>query len=351
MRTKDFALIVFAILFLVSPAIAAGPQSDERGYIGIKLDSKPLPDLLTKHLGLSPDQGIRISNVKRDSPADQAGLERDDIIIGFQGQDVTDYEEFIKAVQETSVDTEVSLQIIHLGARKTVKLKLARLTNDYDWKDWKYPPEPQGMQWWSPGRIFRLKPGGKDWIEMFLTEPEPEFDLTLRRFFKELYYYHHCEDGEKYSITIEGNPDDEATKITVEVGDNEYKTTVKQIDKLPKKYRAVVKEDLENARKYSCKKRRIEIFAPSPPAPEAWRHYFEQVQPHLPPYPALPQPGFDRKILDRIEKQMQELSRRIEELEKRNKQLLQRFHNELKKQQSQQKKESIRRGREDDQRV
>jgi S1-C subfamily serine protease len=84
MKTKKTALISFMVLLFVAATPSAELKAAEtRPYMGVWLDTSPLPDLLIKHLGLSPSQGIRITNVHRDSPADRAGLERDDIIIAF----------------------------------------------------------------------------------------------------------------------------------------------------------------------------------------------------------------------------------------------------------------------------
>ncbi|MHC4074670.1 MAG: PDZ domain-containing protein [Planctomycetota bacterium] len=125
MKTKVIALIALAGLFSTDTAISAESESTgPRPFMGLLLDPAPLPELLTKHLGLSPGQGIRIRNVQRRGSADEAGLERDDIIIGFEDDEVDDNERFVDAVREAGVGAEVSLQIIHLGKRKTVEIKL-----------------------------------------------------------------------------------------------------------------------------------------------------------------------------------------------------------------------------------
>ncbi|UCE47364.1 MAG: PDZ domain-containing protein, partial [Phycisphaerales bacterium] len=99
MKVRNASVVFLTALFVVSTALYAEPEAeDKRPYIGVLLDEGPLPDLLLKHLRLSPGQGIRIGNVHRGGPADEAGLERDDIIIGLQGEDVTDLEEFIENV-------------------------------------------------------------------------------------------------------------------------------------------------------------------------------------------------------------------------------------------------------------
>lgn len=285
----------------------------------------------------------------RDSPADKAELEKDDIIIGFQGQDVNDQEKFVSAVQKAGVGTEVSMEIIHLGKRKTVKLKLEPMKEE---PQWKYPPEPDIVQSWHPGKIFHLKPGEKSWIEVFPLDKLKDIEIDIDTFIKELHTYHHSEGDETIEVTIAGNPNDENTEIIVRIGDKEHKTIVKEIDKLPEKYQEIVKEDLERARKsYKQRRRDIRFPLPSPPDPEvwrhqmevwkhypqAWRHYFENIPPQ--PHPPAPPSDPDERLFDRIEKQLRQLQERLEELEKHQKELLERLSDKIKKEKLQEQKE------------
>jgi len=320
MKAKYVVLIVFAVLFSVSTFLYADSESAEgRPYLGVVLDESPLPELLAKHLGLSPGQGIRIRNVQRDSAADKAGLERDDIIIAFEGKIVEDNEQFVEAVREAGVDKEVSLEIIHLGQRKKIKLKLGQFKGGFDPDDWKYPLEPEIMQSWRPGKVFRLKPGDKDWMEIQFDKI-PGIKDDLGKLFKEMYRFQHTDNGEKYDITIDGNPEDENTSITIRVSGSdskitEYQTTVKEIDKLPEKYRRSVIEDIAKAQKKSREKKLFNHkVPPAPPEPEVWRRYFdsEKFQPRQ----------FDYG--ERMEKRFRDLQERLERLEKRQEDMLDR---------------------------
>jgi hypothetical protein len=313
MRTKSIIMTIMLALFWAGTGLAADADSnDVRPFIGVMLDPAPLPDLLVKHLNLAPGQGIRIANIHRGSPADKAGLERDDIIIGFQGKDVNDRQKFVDEVRKAGIGTEVSLQIIHLGKRKTVTLKLEGLKGDFDLK---YPPEPEIVQSWRPGKIFRLRPGDKDWMEVFRDNIPPDFDVNIKKFFNEIYTYKHS-DGEDYTITIEGNPNDVESTITVTVGDNEYKTTLKELDKLPEKYQKPAEQAIKDARKDAKSKKLYRNFeTPS----FDWKPYFDNIRPDINP-PLEPfRPGND--MFDKIEKQMKELQQRLDKLEKQQKKL------------------------------
>jgi len=307
MKTRNTAIVVVISLFFAGIGLGAESEKPERyPWMGVLLDPAPLPDLLVKHLALSPGQGVRISNVHRDSPADKAGLERDDIIIGFQGKDVTDRDTFVDEVRNAGVETEVSLAIIHLGQRQTVKLQLERFTGAVDLK---YPPEPDAAQSWRPGKIFRFTPGEKEWQEILRDKMPREFDGTIRHFFDEMSTYHHS-NGEEYTITVRGNPNDDDLTVIVRAGAAEYKTTAKEIDRLPEQYRKSAKEAIGDHRRNS----KFEVRTPppsggSPAGGQGWRSYYDRLRSRINPP--------EDKRFDKMQEQMRQLQERLDKLEKR----------------------------------
>ncbi|UCG56421.1 MAG: PDZ domain-containing protein [Phycisphaerales bacterium] len=322
MKTTNVSVMLLVTLLTWNATLYG--EADERPYIGVLLDTSPLPDLLAKHLELPSGRGIRVSNVVVGSPADEAGLERDDIIVQFQDQDIEDYQEFVDQVREASVGVKVSLEIIHLGKRKTIELELGATKDE---PEWKYPTEPAFIESWQPKRMFRLKPGEKGWNQIpFEKTPWPR--VEFKKFFKELYSFHHSEDGESYSVTIEGSPNDDDTEITVRIGNDEYKTGVNEIDELPKKYRSIAEEALEDARKASRRgKRKVDIRFESPwPQGDRGRIFKDQrFQPDLPQPPFWPDSPMLEEMEKRIEKLVEELQERIEKLEKQNSEFFDRY--------------------------
>ena len=300
------------LLCPVSAIYADSSPSPQQPQIGVLLDTEPLPELLTKHLGLSPEQGIRIQNVRADSPADKAGLERDDIIISIEGNEVKYYDELANKIRQTQVGSELSLEVIHLGQRKKIVIKPEILEGEVIWK---YPPEPHSVQSWRPGKLFHLNPNDEGWLEV---PPDNIPDIQLKELFKETYTYKYSKDGENYSITIEGNPSDKDTEITVRAGKTEHKTTIDELDKLPQKYYDSAENALEKARETSKQQSTNRKFhVPSPPTPETWQHFFDQETPNrFRIQPVNP----DNKILEKMEEQIRQLQERIEQLEKQQKQ-------------------------------
>ena len=307
MNRRRITIMTLAAVLLLGAAVSA---QEGRPRIGVSLDASPLPELLIKHLGLKADQGIRVRNVNVASPADKAGLERDDIIIGFQERDVTDLEQFVDAVQAAGVGTEVSLDIVHLGQRKSLKFELETLPGSLEWK---FPPEPEIVTSWRPGRLWRVGPDEHEWMEI-PSDKIPDVDIEVKRFFNQLYTYHHSTDGEDYTITIEGDPKDENTRIVVRIDETEHSTTVGRLEALPEKYRETAQEVLEDARKSSRERIRINrIPLPRPPKPEVYRRYFQDITIPRPDFG----PGLDKRerMLENLQEQMARLQQRLEQLE------------------------------------
>jgi len=326
MKIRNVSLMFLVVLFAVSaPLYAESESTNKRTYIGFRLDPRPLPDLLVKHLGLSAGQGFRISNLHRDGPADKAGLERDDILIGFQGKDVTDYGQFVNSIRQESAGTEVTLEIIHLGKRQNVKVKLGLFEGRGEY-DWKYPLEPAIIQLVRP-RIFE-KSGEGSWIERPLDQIPWKVELQVGgdlkdgtpELLREAYSYSYSDGDKIYTITIGGNPNDEDTEVTVRIGDTEYKKTVKQVSELPEKYRAIAEGALQDARRSSEE------------AGLEHQLYFRKSDTVYPPsYAPATQFAPAEEIFDRIEKHMRELQQRLERLEGLQEKMLERLSDELKK--------------------
>ena len=307
-KTSTFVSIV-VLLTLGGTAWA----QEARPYIGIRLDPTGLPDLLTKHLGLEPEQGIRIKNVNVGSPADKAGIERDDIVVRFQGNDVFGLERFIKAVQQANIGDEVELEIIHLGKRRALKFSLESYEGQLQWK---FPPEPEAVTTWRPGKFFHMGPEGDDWTEIPFDKI-PEIDVDVKKFFEERYTFQHSTDGEDYTITIEGDPKDENTRVIVRADKTEYSTLIGELNVLPEKYRKAAQEAIDGARRSSRERIRISrhhFTLPQPPRPEVYRKYFKDLS--IPPVNVDEWSKKKDRVMEKLQRQMEQLQQRMEALEK-----------------------------------
>ena len=84
-----------------------------RGYLGVGIQD--LTQELAKSFGNAKTKGALVSDVKEDSPADQAGLKQGDIITSYQGSTVEDAVALQRLVTRTVVGTKVPMTVIHDG--------------------------------------------------------------------------------------------------------------------------------------------------------------------------------------------------------------------------------------------
>ena len=68
------------------------------------------------------DHGVIVDEVKKGGPADKAGTEGADIILGLNGQPVKDGDDLIARVADTPVGTPVTLNIDRDGKKMDFKL-------------------------------------------------------------------------------------------------------------------------------------------------------------------------------------------------------------------------------------
>ena len=83
--------------------------SVDRGWLGVQLQN--IDDDLADGLGLNSDQGALVADVVADSPAELAGIDVGDVIIGYQKSDVKDARDLSKRVGASDSGDRVSMSI------------------------------------------------------------------------------------------------------------------------------------------------------------------------------------------------------------------------------------------------
>jgi serine protease Do len=82
------------------------------------------PEIATS-MGLSRPQGVLITSVRPDSPADRAGLRQGDLVVTINGFPVDDPEGVRYRVATQKLDQSVPVEIVAKGTRKIVNVRLA----------------------------------------------------------------------------------------------------------------------------------------------------------------------------------------------------------------------------------
>ena len=76
--------------------------------------------------GMREVRGAGVTQVIKDSPAEKAGLRKDDVIIRFDGEAVTSVRKLTRLVSESSPDQTVRLTISRGGAEQEVSVTLSK---------------------------------------------------------------------------------------------------------------------------------------------------------------------------------------------------------------------------------
>jgi serine protease Do len=82
---------------------------------------------LAEELSLDDETGALVSKVVPDGPAADAGVERYDVIVEFNGEPIEVLGELPRAVAETPVNETVKIVVIRDGKRKTLSAKVGKL--------------------------------------------------------------------------------------------------------------------------------------------------------------------------------------------------------------------------------
>ena len=99
-----------------------------RGYLGVNIQT--LDEAMAEVYGVKGRRGAIVLEVVPDSPADRAGLRRDDIIIEYNGQKVTGSEQLRNMVALTAPGTRATLKVLRDGREHTLTVEVGELKEE-----------------------------------------------------------------------------------------------------------------------------------------------------------------------------------------------------------------------------
>lgn len=99
-----------------------------RGWLGVMI--QPVTEDVAKAFKLDNLSGALVGDILKDSPAEDAGVQRGDIIVGFNGVPVENNEDLPSMVAKTEVGKSSTLSIIRNGKPITLNLTVKELKED-----------------------------------------------------------------------------------------------------------------------------------------------------------------------------------------------------------------------------
>ncbi len=99
-----------------------------RGFVGIGF--QPVDENLARALDLPQARGIIVTEVVEDSPASEAGIQLEDVILQFNGRNIQSPSDFRRRVAEMMPGTEITLRVNRDGREQDVKVVLGEFPSD-----------------------------------------------------------------------------------------------------------------------------------------------------------------------------------------------------------------------------
>jgi serine protease Do len=101
----------------------------ERGWLGVSI--RDLTQDLKKSMKLNVSKGALIAEVIKGGPADEAGLQKNDVVTAYQGKKIPDASSLQNSVANTSIGQEITLTVLRKGKFRDFKVKIGDLRDAF----------------------------------------------------------------------------------------------------------------------------------------------------------------------------------------------------------------------------
>jgi S1-C subfamily serine protease len=122
-QNLGFAIAVNTVKPELDDLRKGGTVNASQAFLGIGNFATVDADL-QQRLGLSVDTGVVVGAVVTGSPAESAGIERSDVIVGFDGKDIATEEDLLGAINRKKPGDTVKVVVVRGKDRKTVTVTL-----------------------------------------------------------------------------------------------------------------------------------------------------------------------------------------------------------------------------------
>lgn len=95
------------------------------GYLGVYIQD--LTPELARSFGLEEPKGVLVSEVIPDSPAQEGGLKKGDVVLEYEGEQVDNRYQLTKLVGSTPVGKKVKILVMREGKQKTLTVSIGEL--------------------------------------------------------------------------------------------------------------------------------------------------------------------------------------------------------------------------------
>ncbi|GIW93032.1 MAG: hypothetical protein KatS3mg110_1073 [Pirellulaceae bacterium] len=111
--------------WLVSPDTGQLPLAI--GVVSNEPRAIPMPRAVLGIMLANAENGVRITSVMEGSPAEEAGLKADDVVVELDGKAVSSQEELVNAIRARRPGDQVTLAFLREGEKRTVTARLVEI--------------------------------------------------------------------------------------------------------------------------------------------------------------------------------------------------------------------------------
>jgi serine protease Do len=104
----------------------------KRGWLGVRIQT--VSPELAEGLRLKEPKGALVASVTKDGPADKAGIKQGDVVLKFDGKEITQMRGLPRVVAETETNKTADVVIWRKGAEVTLQVKVGELTEEAEQK-------------------------------------------------------------------------------------------------------------------------------------------------------------------------------------------------------------------------
>ena len=156
-----------------------------RGWIGVQIQG--VSEDMVEPFGLDKARGALIAGLTPNGPAEKGGLKQRDVVLSFNGKDVTDSRKLPRIVADTRVGDTVEVIVQRAGKRQTLRVKVGELE--------------------EPDKQVASAPGGTPKGPNTPKDPDPPgtiepFGLTVSRLTDQLREKYSLGDAQKGVVVI-----------------------------------------------------------------------------------------------------------------------------------------------------
>jgi serine protease Do len=218
-----------------TPPEAPEPPEDTIGDFSVLIEGGAFLGVYAENIsrenmgryGVSQVRGVGVTQVVKDSPAEKAGLRKDDVILRLDGENVSSVRKLNRLVSELSPDQSVKVTISRGGSEQEVTATIGRRNNMNMAKDWfggepkvfKWDgPELKNFKWETPLSRQKLPNFGNDGNFSLYLSNSRRIGVSTMSLTKQLADFFGIADGKGALVTsvIEDGP---AAKAGVKAGD------------------------------------------------------------------------------------------------------------------------------------